>query len=342
MPVFQDLIAKTSRRVVGRHRLHDGHDCAVGSDDTQPICVSGKGVAPAHARFLSAHGTVYVEPIDAAPVVLNGQPISGRVKVEDGDWLVFGAASFQVLLPRAAESGSEAGAGESIGLQSGAQPKPVVVGRDRQCDLVIDSPLISREHARLLATPEGLLLQDLRSTNGTFVNGQRIVGDALLRPGDRVSFATFVYRFTGAALEPAESGGRVRIEARGLTKTVVDRTTKQPRNLLDAIDLAIEPGEFVVIFGTSGSGKSKLMEGNRGPTTNTVIRPLWEPGLATTGAGRPGDRKGAPYSLGRQTAHIGLSSDHEEVRMELREERSAQVGARHLFRRNHPEYPVGK
>jgi ABC-type multidrug transport system ATPase subunit len=131
--------------------------------------------------------------------------------------------------------------------------------------------LISREHERLLFTPEGLRLQDLRSTNGTFVNGQRIVGDALLRPGDRVSFATFVYRFTGAALE---AGGRVRIEARGLTKAMIDRTTKQPRNLLDAIDLAIEPEELVVIFGTSGSGKSTLMDllnGRRPATSGRVL-----------------------------------------------------------------------
>ncbi len=90
MPEFQELILKTSRQVVGRHRLPDGAACSVGSDDGQPICVNGTGLVPFHARFLSINGAVYVESIDAAPVRVNGQPISERAKVEDGDWLVFG------------------------------------------------------------------------------------------------------------------------------------------------------------------------------------------------------------------------------------------------------------
>jgi hypothetical protein len=45
LPGFQDLILKTSRQVVGRHRLHDGSDRSVGSDAAQPICVSGNDVA---------------------------------------------------------------------------------------------------------------------------------------------------------------------------------------------------------------------------------------------------------------------------------------------------------
>lgn len=121
MPEFQEIILKTSRQVVGRHRLHDGSVCAVGSDDGQPICVGGKGLAPCHARFLSSNGAVYVEPINAAPVRLNGQPISERAKVEDGDWLGFSVASLQVMLPRSAQPSREPSACESLGLQSGAQ-----------------------------------------------------------------------------------------------------------------------------------------------------------------------------------------------------------------------------
>ena len=49
----------------------------------------------------------------------------------------------------------------------------VTIGRDPHCDHTIDSPLVSREHARLISEDGGIYVEDLKSTNGTFVNGQR-------------------------------------------------------------------------------------------------------------------------------------------------------------------------
>lgn len=61
----------------------------------------------------------------------------------------------------------------------------LTIGRDRECDLVLSNPGVSRRHARLLFRDGTWVLQDLDSTNGTTVNGVRI-GRCELRPGDHV------------------------------------------------------------------------------------------------------------------------------------------------------------
>jgi hypothetical protein len=59
----------------------------------------------------------------------------------------------------------------------------LVVGRDRGCDVVLPDPTVSRRHARLVFRGSGWIIQDLRSTNGTLLNGNRI-GRSELHPGD--------------------------------------------------------------------------------------------------------------------------------------------------------------
>ncbi|MGE0363628.1 MAG: FHA domain-containing protein [Vicinamibacterales bacterium] len=59
------------------------------------------------------------------------------------------------------------------------------VGRAPRADFVVDAPLVSRLHCRLTLQDEGVLVEDLDSTNGTFVNGQR-VRKGLLANGDRL------------------------------------------------------------------------------------------------------------------------------------------------------------
>lgn len=61
----------------------------------------------------------------------------------------------------------------------------LIIGREVKNDIVINDSEISRQHVRLTEQPEGgWQVEDLASTNGTFVNGERVTGPRLLQPGD--------------------------------------------------------------------------------------------------------------------------------------------------------------
>ena len=84
----------------------------------------------------------------------------------------------------------------------------VVVGRHRRCDVRVASPRVSRRHCCLALDRDGVLVRDLRSTNGTLINGRRI-DRGVLRPGDELSIADRRYRLeclAGADCEWSRAG----------------------------------------------------------------------------------------------------------------------------------------
>jgi hypothetical protein len=68
----------------------------------------------------------------------------------------------------------------------------VTLGRDVSNDIVINDAEVSRNHARLTAQSGSYLMEDLASTNGTFVNGQRLIGPKLLSAGDVIGLGETV------------------------------------------------------------------------------------------------------------------------------------------------------
>src|SRR5512138_922366 len=78
--------------------------------------------------------------------------------------------------------------GPSVGKVYPLDKGEMFVGRDLSNDIVINDPEISRRHARLFLQGASYVLEDLGSTNGSFVNGQRLVGPNILRPGDTITF----------------------------------------------------------------------------------------------------------------------------------------------------------
>lgn len=67
-----------------------------------------------------------------------------------------------------------------------------LIGRDVTNDVVIGDAEVSRQHARITRTPGGYVLEDLGSTNGTFVNGERLTTPRVLNPGDLIALGETV------------------------------------------------------------------------------------------------------------------------------------------------------
>jgi pSer/pThr/pTyr-binding forkhead associated (FHA) protein len=77
------------------------------------------------------------------------------------------------------------------------------IGR-QGCDVLLVDPEVSRRHAIVLDTSVGPAIEDVGSTNGTWVNDRRIAAPHLLRAGDVVRFGNTVWRVIDAAQEDAD------------------------------------------------------------------------------------------------------------------------------------------
>ncbi len=86
--------------------------------------------------------------------------------------------------------------------------RPMILGRDATCDVVIPDRQVSRYHARLTPTPEGIILEDLGSKNGTHHNGAELSSPVILQDGDavQISFVQGFLFFTSDATLPLGEG----------------------------------------------------------------------------------------------------------------------------------------
>jgi hypothetical protein len=74
-------------------------------------------------------------------------------------------------------------------------PGGVTMGRSRQCDVLVDDPNVSRSHAEIRPRGGSWVLSDLGSTNGSRLNGRRLEGPEVLKPGDEIEVGTTVIKF---------------------------------------------------------------------------------------------------------------------------------------------------
>lgn len=214
----------------------------IGSDPHANIVIDHPGVMPQHCQLHVTPSGVMLEVPHGTTVSVNGRRVDGLIALRAGDSVAFDRIEARLASVESAGAVRRLGAGgvrlaESANDDPGATavrptvpryvlrgvsgetfgrtypvPGVTTIGRAPECTLRMDEPGLSRIHARLLPTDDGLLLEDLGSTNGSFLNGRRVLrGEA--RPGDEIGFDTLRFRLAAPGqvdAHPAATGPAIR------------------------------------------------------------------------------------------------------------------------------------
>src|SRR6476619_1370704 len=120
--------------------------------------------------------------------------------------------------------------------------KEIVVGRSSDLDMVLVEEMVSRKHARIAYENDEIIIEDLGSTNGTFVNGEKIKR-AQLKEGDRVLIGTSILKVIAVDTGGAEQRPNLEVVA-------AQRRTSSPRTMSGSIDEVPLP-DLLQLFSTS-------------------------------------------------------------------------------------------
>jgi ABC transport system ATP-binding/permease protein len=218
------------------------------------VCLDHRSVSVEHAviRIDEDGQAVVFDQESTNGTFVNGQRITGPRSLREGDRLTFGHFRSRELIYR--DSVREEMEVQATDIDEGGS---MVFGRDADCDLVLDHVLISRRHARIDHKPNGYVIADLGSANGTFVNGQRIESATLLHDNDRVQIGPFILQLQEGELRSHLDSSAIRIDALGLSREVGSQSAR--KRILDDISVTIGRRELVGVLGPSGSGKTTFL-----------------------------------------------------------------------------------
>ena len=171
-------------------------ESVIGCDKALAVVVPVEGVSRKHAKIVFDGGSYWIEDLKSTNgTFLNGQAVT-RNRLRHLDVITLGKQADLVFVMRAAEAAPPQ---KVLAIVRAAlvpeepeaapyeiAPGEITIGRAPSNNLVVDEGAVSKVHARIERTKDQLVLEDLGSANGTFVNGARL-NEAFLKDGDAVS-----------------------------------------------------------------------------------------------------------------------------------------------------------
>lgn len=208
----------------GQVLLHPGPN-RIGSDPSCAAVLHQPGIQPVHCVVhLTSSGANLQVPAGAGPVSVNGKQVADIFGLRSGDLLSIGPVTARYVVVEEARSFSSAPA-EEADEDGGATrvrlalPKfllrgvsgavfgkvfpvtgPVVIGRAAECDISVPADEMSRRHAMVKPTADGLAVEDLGSANGTYINNKR-VQQGFLKPGEELRLDAVRFMLVAPGME---------------------------------------------------------------------------------------------------------------------------------------------
>ncbi|MGD9935731.1 MAG: FHA domain-containing protein, partial [Dehalococcoidia bacterium] len=252
-----------------------GQELVAGRAPTSDLVIDQDVVSRRHFSLHRIPGGYEIQDLGSRNGVRLGREPITRHFLQDGDVLDIGGEVSIEYLDRPRDMPGQAPQGAKIDTTAGE----LIIGRAPACGIHLDHPTVSLRHARVMTTNGVRTIEDLGSTNGTYVNGQRVYPGHPLRvnAGDEVRVGPVLLLLSGEAIEHRDESTHIALDAVSLKQQVNDRV-----NLLQEISFSIRPQEFVAVVGGSGAGKSTLLGAMSGlwPATGGVIllngTPLYE------------------------------------------------------------------
>ena len=185
------------------HIPAQAHRLTIGYDENNDLVIPRPNISGHHAVLAAHQGTYYVQDLQSTNgTFLNRQPIR-CAKAYPGDLIGLGSYEFTLdsaLLARLTGEGTDLIKTRSLGAVPMVRPEQlgphtVVIGRDLSCDIVLDAPQISRAHVRLTRTEAGWHIEDLESSNKTFLNDRHSAPISVAEATERDILYMGSYRF---------------------------------------------------------------------------------------------------------------------------------------------------